>query len=104
MYIKVWSKTNGYDFWSFENFRLSLNANLIEHNNTGNLINFIIYEVEHPFTKELADEYDLEYEFLTNYEPQIESEPTLTNNETLTSNTSSQEDEEPSFTYWWQKD
>lgn len=69
MYIKVSPKYGRSHLWAFINFRIATNARQIEYETNGNLIKYVIYEVNKEISKELAEEFGLNIEILKNYNP-----------------------------------
>jgi hypothetical protein len=69
MYIKISPKYGRSHLWSFIDFRIATNARQIEYETNGNLIKYVIYEVDKEISTELANEFGFNIEILNNYKP-----------------------------------
>lgn len=67
MYYKVWSKDDRRHVWDYTSFMVETKLKLIDYDNDGNLINYIIYESDEFINDNIFDKYGLNYLLLTDY-------------------------------------
>lgn len=66
MLVKVSSSNSErVHFWNYETFKNHHNAKVKSWSNKGNLINFIVYEINGEIAQELTHSLGLKYEYLS---------------------------------------